>query len=132
MPDAGWICTKMLGYIGEIERNFDVLPALAGEDPTLSDGLLVGEASEISFSDRTAIRPAWGKLCRSAWARTRAAGEGSYPCAGVDCAWTARTSAHRKMSFVPAIEYSRALNTWSRPSDPRRVHDREYAERSYV
>jgi hypothetical protein len=36
------------------------------------------------------------------------------------------------MSFVPAIEYSRALNTWSRPSDPRRVHDREYAERSYV
>ena len=77
-----------------------------------------------------------GEVERTAWVRTGLATEGSNSNMGVDhisvATRTEESGWIRKKSSAPELDPPRALNTLGRPSDPRRVHDREIGEWSYV
>jgi hypothetical protein len=117
--ETGSICTKMLGYTGEIERNFGNSTGLAlvgvsffgsnGESASMGDAEPIDLGANRSRSGRV-------KLSN-----------------GVDLGWVALSRRHvRGISFVPAFEYSSALNTLDCQSDPLAAHDSEFGERRTV
>jgi hypothetical protein len=109
----------MLGYTGEIERNFGNSTGLALVGVSFfgsnGDSASMGDAEPI---DQGANRSRGGRV--------------KLPI-GVDFGLATLSQRQvREMSFVPAFEYSSALNTLDRRSDPLAADDREIGERSTV
>jgi hypothetical protein len=118
-PETGSICTKMLRYTGEIERNFGNSTGLAlvgvsffgsnGESTSMGDAEPIEQGANRSRSGRVKL-PIGVAL-------------------GLATLWQRQV---REMSFLPAFEYSSAQNTLDSQSDPLAAHDREFGERSTV
>ena len=118
-PETGSICTKMLRYTGEIERNFGNSTGLtlAGVSFSGSNGesASMGDAEPI---DQSANRSRSGRV--------------KLPIGVALGLATLSQRQVREMSFLPAFEYSSALNTLDSQSDLLAAHDREIGERSTV
>ena len=103
---------KMLGYTGEIERNFDVSPS----------GAPVGV---LNFGSNRG----WASL---GGAEPIDRGANPSRCRRVKLHQGVDDASFAMMSFVPVFEPLRALNTSGCRSDPLTVHGRESGERSYL